>query len=76
MDLIEASEDFGTVVVDMREFRSRLPCLLYQAGFTIVPRTLEVGDYVLSKAMCFERKSIPDLYGSFASGRLFHQVRP
>lgn len=46
-----------------------------QAGFSIIPMTLEVGDYVLSPTMCFERKSIPDLYGSFNSGRLFHQVR-
>ena len=45
-----------------------------QAGFKVIPMTLEVGDYVISPTMCFERKSIPDLYGSFNSGRLFHQV--
>ena len=30
MDSIESSKASGVVVVDMREFRSRLPCLLYQ----------------------------------------------
>jgi ERCC4 domain len=35
---------------------------------------LQVGDYVLSPDMCVERKAIPDLRQSLASGRLFHQV--
>jgi ERCC4-type nuclease len=35
---------------------------------------LQVGDYVLSSKTCVERKSIPDLIGSFASGRLFTQM--
>jgi len=29
---------------------------------------------VLSPTICVERKSIPDLVGSFASGRLFQQA--
>jgi DNA excision repair protein ERCC-4 len=40
----------------------------------VVPLTLEVGDYVLSPEICCERKSISDLKGSLASGRLYHQV--
>ena len=36
---------------------------------------MQVGDYVLSPDMCIERKAIPDLRQSLASGRLFHQVR-
>ena len=35
----------------------------------------QVGDYVLSPEICVERKSISDLKGSLASGRLYHQVR-
>ncbi|CAH9096097.1 unnamed protein product [Cuscuta epithymum] len=58
----------------MREFMSSLPNVLHQKGMHIIPVTLEVGDYILSPLMCVERKSIQDLYGSFASGRLFHQV--
>lgn len=62
------------VVVDTRELRSSLPMTLYAHGMTIVPVTLEVGDFVLSKTIAIERKSFSDLVGSFASGRLFNQI--
>ena len=62
------------VIVDMREFMSSLPNVLHQKGIRIVPVTLEVGDYVLSPLICVERKSITDLFQSFASGRLYNQV--
>ncbi|MCO5559046.1 hypothetical protein L7F22_012638 [Adiantum nelumboides] len=70
----KASEKQMKVVVDMREFGSSLPCVLHQQGIKIVPVTLEVGDYILSPDMCVERKSVADLYQSFASGRLYHQA--
>lgn len=63
-----------SVVVDVREFRCSLPSLLHGSRFTIVPRTLTVGDYVLSPEVCVERKGISDLFQSFASGRLYNQV--
>lgn len=62
------------VIVDMREFMSNLPNVLHQKGMRIVPVTLEVGDYILSPLICVERKSIQDLFVSFASGRLYHQA--
>ncbi|KAG0501147.1 hypothetical protein HPP92_001219 [Vanilla planifolia] len=62
------------VIVDMREFMSSLPNVLHQKGMKVVPVTLDVGDYVLSPLVCVERKSISDLFQSFASGRLYHQV--
>ncbi|KAL9242755.1 hypothetical protein vseg_016724 [Gypsophila vaccaria] len=62
------------VIVDMREFMSSLPNVLHQKGMRIIPVTLEVGDYILSPHICVERKSIQDLFGSFQSGRLYHQV--
>ena len=40
----------------------------------MTPVTLLVGDYILSPEICVERKSVPDLIGSMASGRLFNQV--
>ena len=64
----------GTVIVDVREFRSSLPSLLHSRGLTIVPVTLEVGDYVLSPSLVVERKSLPDLVSSFLSGRLAKQM--
>ncbi|KAK4758286.1 hypothetical protein SAY87_019587 [Trapa incisa] len=62
------------IIVDMREFMSSLPNVLHQKGMRIIPVTLEVGDYILSPLICVERKSIQDLFSSFTSGRLYHQV--
>lgn len=66
-------EDEMRVIVDTREFRSLLPNLLYRVGIEVVPCMLTVGDYVLSPKICVERKAIPDLIGSFKSGRLYQQ---
>ncbi|KAF2712722.1 DNA repair protein [Pleomassaria siparia CBS 279.74] len=62
------------VVVDVREFRSSLPSLLHGRGIVVVPCMLTVGDYVISPEICIERKSVRDLIGSFANGRLFNQA--
>ena len=62
------------VAVDVREFRSALPSILHQGGMRLAPVTLTVGDFVLSNIHCVERKSISDLFGSFASGRLYTQA--
>lgn len=62
------------VVVDVREFRSSLPSLLHGRSFIVVPCMLTVGDYVVTPQICIERKSVRDLIGSFANGRLFNQV--
>lgn len=62
------------VIVDMREFRSELPCLLHKRGIDVIPVTIEIGDYVLTNDMCVERKSISDLIGSLNSGRLYTQA--
>lgn len=67
-------ENLSKVVVDVREFRSMLPKLLYQSHFILLPYTLEIGDYVITPEICIERKSIMDLIGSFSSGRLFNQI--
>ena len=40
-----------------------------------LPLHRQVGDYVLSPELCVERKSLPDLRQSLASGRLYHQAR-
>lgn len=62
------------IAVDVREFRSSLPSVLHQGGMRLAPVTLTVGDFVLSSVHCVERKSISDLFGSFASGRLYQQA--
>ena len=58
----------------MREFGSSLPSVLHQQGMKIIPVTLEVGDYILSNDICDGRKSVADIFSSFASGRLYHQA--
>ena len=40
------------VIVDMREFRSELPSLIWKRGIDIEPVTLEVGDYILTPEIC------------------------
>ncbi|XP_028048200.1 DNA repair endonuclease XPF isoform X1 [Monomorium pharaonis] len=62
------------VIVDMREFRSELPAMLYTRGIKIEPVTLVVGDYILTPEICIERKSVSDLIGSLLSGRLYNQA--
>ena len=68
------SKERRDIAVDVREFRSALPNILHQGGMRLAPVTLTVGDFVLSNVHCVERKSISDLFGSFASGRLYTQV--
>lgn len=63
------------VVVDLREFRSDLPSFIHGRGMEVSPVTLEVGDYILSPNIVVERKSIADLIGSLASGRLYSQLK-
>ncbi|CCU83083.1 unnamed protein product [Blumeria hordei] len=62
------------VVVDVREFRSSLPSLLHGRNMVVIPCMLTVGDYILSPAICVERKSIRDLISSLGNGRLYHQA--
>ncbi|XP_062509704.1 DNA repair endonuclease XPF-like isoform X2 [Corticium candelabrum] len=66
--------DVYKVVVDVREFRSKLPSIVHRRGIDVEPVTLEVGDYILSPEMCVERKSVSDLISSLTSGRLYNQV--
>ncbi|KAH8420463.1 hypothetical protein KR009_010608, partial [Drosophila setifemur] len=61
------------VIVDMREFRSDLPCLIHKRGLEVLPLTITIGDYILTPEVCVERKSISDLIGSLNSGRLYNQ---
>ncbi len=63
-----------SVVVDLREFNSTLPNMLHLHGVDLHPLTLEVGDYVLTPEVCVERKTVPDLTASLASGRLYNQA--
>ncbi|CAI4221408.1 unnamed protein product [Auanema sp. JU1783] len=62
------------IVVDMREFNSELPTILYKKGFEVAAATLEIGDYVLTPGVSVERKALDDLTQSLQSGRVFKQI--
>lgn len=63
------------LVVDDREGRSVLLPVLGDSGdFRIEIKRLSVGDYLLDDRFLFERKTLPDLAASIASGRLFKQA--
>ncbi|XP_059470534.1 DNA repair endonuclease XPF [Neocloeon triangulifer] len=68
------SDKHGIVLVDVREFRSELPNLLHQKEVRVDPITLKVGDYIVTRDLCVERKSVSDLIGSLNSGRLHKQA--
>jgi DNA excision repair protein ERCC-4 len=62
------------VIVDVREFNSELPSVVYKRGIDMTPVTLEVGDYVLAGDVCVERKALDDLVQSLQNGRVFKQA--
>ncbi|MBI2184549.1 MAG: heavy metal resistance protein CzcA [Thaumarchaeota archaeon] len=63
------------IAVDEREKPSGVPDALSDMGIRVDFGLLEVGDYVLSKDVAVERKSVGDLLSSIFDGRLFKQCR-
>uniref|UniRef100_A0A1I7T168 DNA repair endonuclease XPF n=1 Tax=Caenorhabditis tropicalis TaxID=1561998 RepID=A0A1I7T168_9PELO len=70
----DADEDRPKIIVDMREFNSELPTVLYTKGYDVVATTIEIGDYILSPDIAIERKALDDLTQSLQSGRVFKQI--
>ncbi|MCS6768199.1 MAG: ERCC4 domain-containing protein [Candidatus Nitrosocaldus sp.] len=62
------------VVVDERERRSGVPDALKELGIYVDYATLDVGDYIVHRDCCVERKSVDDLINSIYDARLFIQV--
>eukprot|EP00924_Labyrinthula_sp_SR-Ha-C_P008050 snap_masked-scaffold_11-processed-gene-1.35-mRNA-1 protein AED:0.45 eAED:0.45 QI:0/0/0/0.5/1/1/2/0/863 len=73
-ELLIDDVETNTILVDVREFRSKLPYQLHKSGLKVIPLTLDIGDYILDDNICIERKSISDLLSSFTSGRLLKQL--
>lgn len=63
------------IIVDEREKNSGVPSILKDKGVKITYDFLEVGDYILSSKVAFERKTIPDFITSIFDGRLFKQIK-
>ena len=64
-----------STIIDVREFRSKLPLSLFNRHFKLSAVTLSVGDYVLAPNMAVERKVVSDLISSLSSGRLYFQAQ-
>ncbi len=63
------------IVVDHRETRSGVAEELLKFGADIEITTLEVGDYVVSSRVAFERKTVDDLFATLLERReLFSQL--
>lgn len=63
------------IVIDHREMRSGVAEVLDRLGADIEITTLEVGDYVVSDRVAFERKTVNDLFATLLERReLFSQL--
>ncbi len=64
------------IFVDSREQASNVNKELFEKeGVKIIMKPLEIGDYVLSKDVCVERKTVEDFLNSMIDGRLFSQIQ-
>jgi len=70
----DKKEEKIKVVVDHREFSSKVVRNLTANGVLVEPQQLHVGDYVLSSRIGVERKSVDDFLGSLIEGKLFRQI--
>lgn len=63
------------IIIDHREMRSRVVETLAELGAQIEITTLEIGDYVVSDRVAFERKTVDDIFHTLIERReLFSQL--
>jgi len=71
----ENNEGKIIIFVDSREQASSVNKMLFEKeNVKIIQKPLDIGDYVLSKDVCVERKTIEDFVSSIIDGRLFSQI--
>lgn len=71
----EIKEEKPKIIVDVREFNSNVVRELARKEIAIEPKTLEIGDYILSDRVCVERKEVSDFLQSIIDNRLFVQIK-
>src|SRR3990170_4023966 len=69
---IFSKEGSITIICDYRE--KEVIEHLKRLGAEVAEKGLEVGDFVLSKRVCVERKAHSDFIGSIIDGRMFDQA--
>ena len=62
------------IVVDVFERGCAVPAELARLGVDVEIIALASGDYRIGRDVLVERKTVSDLHGSLASGRLFAQI--
>src|SRR5207249_3023821 len=62
------------IVADVFEDGSGVPASLQRLGAQVVVEPLPAGDYRISGGALVERKTVADLHGSLARGRLWSQI--
>ena len=70
----EQSEAIAVVVADVFERGSAVPAALLRLGAQVTVEPLAAGDYRVPGGVLIERKTVADLHGSLARGRLWAQV--
>jgi ERCC4-related helicase len=70
----EEKRDEIIIFVDSREQASSVTKELFEKDCKIIMKQLDVGDYILSKDVCIERKTVEDFLSSMIDGRLFSQM--
>lgn len=63
------------VFTDYREEKSLVTNILHDKGVDVRLLDLEIGDFVVSDAVCIERKTFNDFVSSVIDGRLFQQAK-
>lgn len=63
------------VIVDNRELRSKIGRELFKLDIEVVPKQLEIADFLISNEVAIERKSVEDFVSSLIDKRLFKQAR-
>lgn len=63
------------IIVDTREFRSKVVKELFNKDVNIQSLQLRVGDYLIGEKICVERKSVKDFVDSLIDKRLFEQLK-
>jgi Fanconi anemia group M protein len=63
------------IYADDRELRSPVCRKLFELNAEVKPIRLEVGDYIVSKRVCVERKTVSDFVNSIVDKRMFQQAK-
>lgn len=62
-----------SIIIDIHEKNSLVPCELKSLGINIVFKSLKIGDYIVNNII-IERKTMNDFYSSMLSGRMDNQI--